>query len=56
MEILLLYYIFSVLFMIGYINTNDIKGWMIIVHCLFILVISPIAFPINIGYYFNKNS
>ena len=54
--ICLFYYVFSVLFMIGYVNTEDDKVWVKIVIHLSLLVIAPIMFPINIGYYIRKNS
>ena len=56
MEILLFYYIFSVLFMVGYVNTNGMKAWMIIVAFFINLIIAPIVVPINIGYYVYQNS
>ena len=55
-NILMFYYIFSVLFMIGYVNTEDDKVWVKIVIHLLLLIIAPIMFPINIGYYIHKNS
>lgn len=56
MEILLFYYIFSVLFMVGYINTNGMKAWQIVFASLLMLIIAPIVVPINIGYYVYQNS
>ena len=56
MEILLFYYIFSVLFMVGYVNTNSMKAWQIVVVSLLMLIIAPIVVPINIGYYIYQNS
>lgn len=56
MEILLLYYIFSVLFMIGYVDIKGMKVWTIIGTYLLMLIIAPILFPINIGYYIYQNS
>ena len=56
MEILLFYYIFSVLFMVGYVNTKGMKTWMIIVAFFINLIIAPIVVPINIGYYVYQNS
>ena len=56
MEMLLLYYIFSILFMIGYIDINDMKTWEIIASYFLMLIVAPIVFPINVGYYFRKNS
>lgn len=52
MEMLLFYYAFSVLFMIGYVNFNGMKAWEIVGACLLILTTSPIVLPINVGYYF----
>ena len=56
MEILLFYYIFSVLFMVGYVNTNGMKAWQIVVTSLLMLILAPIFFPINLGYYICRNS
>ena len=56
MEILLFYYIFSVLFMIGYVDTNGMKAWMKVGCFLLILIIAPVFFPINVGYYVCQNS
>lgn len=54
--ICLSYYIFSVLFMIGYIDSRGIT----VSHKLFVyfigLIIAPIMFPINIGYCVRENS
>ena len=54
--ICLFYYMFSVLFMIGYVNTRaeSIYGKLFIY--FIVLIISPIIFPINVGYYVSKNS
>ena len=56
MEILLFYYIFSVLFMVGYVDINGLKIWKIVVIYLLTLIIAPIVVPINIGYYIYQNS
>ena len=56
MEILLFYYIFSVLFMVGYADTNGMKAWTKVGSFLLVLILAPVFFPINIGYYFYKNS
>lgn len=56
MEIIILYYIFSVLFMVGYINLDSMNTWLIIGTYLLMLIIAPILFPIIVGYYFNKNT
>ena len=50
------YYIFSVLFMIGYVNNIDESILFKIVFYVGLLIIAPIMFPINIGYYVYKNS
>ena len=50
------YYIFSVLFMIGYADDADTPVWLKIILYLSLFIISPIMFPINIGYYIRKNS
>lgn len=54
-NILIFYYIFSVLFMIGYVNNNG-SIWFKILLYLSLFVVSPIMLPINIGYYVYKNS
>ena len=56
MEILLFYYIFSVLFMVGYVHTDNMKAWQIVAVSLLMLIMAPILFPINIGYYIYRNS
>lgn len=55
-DILIFYYIFSILFMIGYIDTKHDSLWLKIVFYIGLFIISPIMFPINIGYYVRKNS
>lgn len=50
------YYIFSVLFMIGYVDDTGEPIWFKIVLYVGLFIISPIMFPINIGYYIRKNS
>lgn len=55
-DILIFYYIFSVLFMIGYTDSRDASLWLKVIIYLSLLVISPIMFPINIGYYLRENS
>lgn len=55
-SILIFYYIFSVLFMIGYIDVGRESIWLKIVIYIGLLIMSPIMFPINIGYYVSKNS
>ena len=54
MEILLLYYIFSVLFMIGYVNTEGETIYSKLFIYFIVLIIAPIMFPISIGYMFKK--
>ena len=56
MEYLLFYYIFSVLFMIGYVNTRDETIFSKLFIYFIVLIIAPIIFPINVGYYISKNS
>ena len=57
-SILIFYYIFSVLFMIGYfdINMEDETIYCKLFIYFVVLIIAPITFPINIGYYVRKNS
>ena len=50
------YYVFSVLFMIGYVNTRDETIFSKLFIYFIVLIIAPIMFPINIGYYVCKNS
>lgn len=57
-SILIFYYIFSVLFMIGYVDAY-IKGETIydkLFIYFLVLITAPIVFPFNIGYYVYKNS
>ena len=54
--ICLFYYIFSVLFMIGYVdNTCETIYCKLLIHFT-VLIIAPIMFPVIIGYYVHKNS
>lgn len=55
-DILIFYYIFSVLFMIGYVDDTGEPIWLKIVLYIALFIISPIMFPINVGYYIRKNS
>ena len=50
------YYMFSVLFMIGYVDTRDETIYYKLFIYFIVLIISPIMFPINIGYYIRENS
>ena len=50
------YYIFSVLFMIGYIDDTCEPISFKIVLYIGLFILSPIMFPINIGYYIRENS
>lgn len=44
------YYVFSVLFMCGYLSeTDETNLWVIICGILIMLIIAPIIFPINFG-------
>jgi len=57
MAFLIFYYIFSVLFMIGYVDFNDISGTnagFVILALLALLIFAPILFPINLGYAIHK--
>ena len=52
MELLIFYYIFSVLFMIGYVDWKEVADYsvaMVIGVTLGMLVVAPIMFPINLG-------
>lgn len=58
-SILIFYYIFSVLFMMGYvddINTKDKTIYFKMLIYFLVLTTAPIMFPFNIGYYIYKNS
>ena len=59
-SILIFYYIFSVLFMIGYVDVNTKDETIYIYTKMYIyflvLITAPIMFPFNIGYYIYKNS
>lgn len=50
------YYIFSVLFMVGYADTKNLQWWEVGAIVLLNAIIAPIIVPINIGYYIRKNS
>lgn len=51
MELLIFYYIFSVLFMVGYADFDDISGIGDAIFIILAIIISaPILLPINIGY------
>ena len=54
--ICLFYYIFSVLFIIGYVDCTGEPIWFKIVIYIGAFILSPILLPINIGYYIHKNS
>ena len=50
MELLIFYYIFSVFFMIGYVDFRDLDGvGPIILGIIAILILSPICLPMNLG-------
>lgn len=49
-EFLIFYYCFSVLFMIGFVDFDDIDGVGVgIVAIILMLVLAPLLFPINFG-------
>lgn len=50
------YYIFSVLFMIGYVDTGGETIFSKLFIYFIVLIIAPIMFPINVGCYVYKNS
>lgn len=50
MELLIFYYVFSVFFMIGYVDFKDIDGvGLSILAIVALLILAPIFFPINLG-------
>ena len=52
MELLIFYYIFSILFMIGYIDWEGAVNYsiaMVIWVAFAMLIIAPIMFPFNLG-------
>lgn len=50
MELLIFYYFFSVLYMIGYVNFRDLDGvGLTILVILALLILSPLFFPMNLG-------
>ena len=53
---LIIYYIFSVLFMLGYTDVSTAKWWEVILLWLLILLTSPVMFPINLGYCIYRNT
>lgn len=47
---LIFYYCFSVLFMIGYVDFDDIDGiWVGILAVIAMFILAPIVMPVNIG-------
>ena len=47
---LIFYYCFSVLFMIGYVEFDDIDGiWVGVLAVIAMLVFAPIVMPLNLG-------
>lgn len=47
---LIFYYLFSVLFEIGYCNFSELKTWVKIAALfVLILIVAPFAMPINLG-------
>lgn len=47
---LIFYYCFSVLYIIGYTDFDDIDGiWISILAVITILVLAPILLPVNLG-------
>ena len=55
-SILMFYYIFSVLFIIGYVDSRGETVLFKLFIYFIVWIIAPIMFPINIGYYMRKNS
>ena len=53
---LIFYYIFSILFMIGYVKFGSMKLWGVILFILILALTSPILMPFNIGWYISKRS
>ena len=50
LEFLIFYYYFSVLFMIGYVEFDDIDGiWVGILAVIALLIFAPIMMPLNLG-------
>lgn len=47
---LIFYYCFSVLFMIGYVELNELDGvWFGIAAVICMLIFAPIVMPVNLG-------
>lgn len=53
---LIFYYIFSVLFQIGYCDFSTLKGWEKVMGLIIITIVAPTAFPINLGRYIYDNT
>ena len=53
---LIFYYIFSVLFMLGYGEFKDCKGLLAFLAVILVILAAPVMMPINLGYYINKRS
>ena len=50
MELLIFYYVFSVLFMIGYADFGELDSvGLTVLAILALLIFAPILFPINLG-------
>jgi len=57
LTILIFYYCFSLLFMIGYTNMDELNKWYEKIMAILLIIISaPIMLPVNIGYYIAKHS
>ena len=47
---LIFYYCFSVFFMLGYTDFDELDGfWLWILGIAVLLIIAPLAFPLNLG-------
>ena len=54
---LIFYYIFSVLFQIGYCDFTVLRGWQKVVGLFIIIpIVAPFALPINLGAYIYDNT
>lgn len=55
--ICIFYYVFCLLFMIGYVlDSDEYRPWIIVGNIILLIVLAPILFPLNLGTFVSKNS
>ena len=54
--ICIFYYLFSLFFMIGHVlNADEDNLWIIVAGIICMIVLAPILFPLNLGYFISRN-